>query len=222
MYERLHKEANSEPDETEPPRKRARKENQTMPKRKKTANKKGKYKHVHVCITISKYTCTCKQVLYAKSLYNLITEKKIGSIIVVGSTTPSASHDSQPRQTLRPPLPSLCPPEPDREWFKNNDSICSGTQSPLPSSPPPVTPSSSPPVTPSSLPPATSSPSLSPSLDQSNNAISESGKEFNLHCNFFNLHVHVQYMGIVTNLLILINVQIHYYWNSLFKNMGKE
>ena len=68
MNKRLHKEANSERDETEPPRKRARKENkenQTMPKRrkgiqKKTANKKGKYKHVHVHVCI-----TCKQVLYA-------------------------------------------------------------------------------------------------------------------------------------------------------------
>ena len=77
MNKRLHKEANSEPDETEPPRKRARKENkenQTIPKRrkgiqKKTANKKGKYEHVHVCITISKYTCTCKQVLYMLNLF---------------------------------------------------------------------------------------------------------------------------------------------------------
>ena len=106
MNKRLHKEGNSEPDESESPRKRARKENQTMPKirkgiQKKTVNKEGKYEHVHVCITISKYTCTCKQVLYAKSLYNLITEKKIGAIIVVGSTTPpqtSARQDSHPRQ----------------------------------------------------------------------------------------------------------------------------
>ena len=145
--------------------------------------------------------CTCTLYAYAKSLYNLFTEKKTGTIIVVGSTTPPQASDSQPRQKLTPPpqLPSLCPPEPDHEWFKNNESICLGAQSPptssksaatpsspppvTPSSPPPVTPSSPLPVTPSSLPPATLSPS--PSLDQSNSVISESGMEFNFALKFF-------------------------------------
>ena len=132
----------------------------------------------------------------------VFTEKGKGTIIVVGSTTPSAP-SSQTTNTsstppVLPPKPSppvktiLTVPDADQEWFVNDESVCAGPDG---SSLPVVSPSL--PVSPS----LAVSPSYAPH-HLSN--VSESGRINMLHTQSLQKHVHYSILQDFLQLVICI------------------